>query len=30
VKGLEVRKVVEAAWRNTVKLFGLGEKLDEQ
>lgn len=29
VKGIEVREVVEAAWRNTVKLFGMGEKLDE-
>jgi len=29
VKGLEASEVVEAAWRNTVKLFGLGETLDE-
>jgi TatD DNase family protein len=29
VKGIEVRDVVEAAWRNTVTLFGLGETVEE-
>jgi TatD DNase family protein len=29
VKGVPVQEVTEAAWRNTVKLFGLGEKVEE-
>jgi TatD DNase family protein len=29
VKGLSVKEVAEAAWTNTVRLFGLGETLDQ-
>ncbi|KAH7134160.1 hypothetical protein EDB81DRAFT_694313 [Dactylonectria macrodidyma] len=29
LKGINVDEVAEAAWRNSVKMFGLGEKIDE-
>lgn len=29
VKGVSVEEVVEAAWRNSVRMFGLGEEVED-